>query len=83
MPPPEIRPLEQSASVDISEKVDPGPEVTPGVFTVTPTELAYAVPDTATTMAAPMASAFPVANRHTEFFFIGFPFPLVDAARRP
>lgn len=30
IPPPEIRPLLQSAWVDISEKVVPGPEVAPG-----------------------------------------------------
>ncbi|MFF4369246.1 hypothetical protein [Streptomyces sp. NPDC001594] len=39
-PPPEIRPLEQWALVEISAKAEPGPEVAPGVFTVTPTVLA-------------------------------------------
>lgn len=35
-----MSPEEQSAWVEVSEKADPGPEVAPGVFTVTPTVLA-------------------------------------------
>ncbi|WP_407835521.1 hypothetical protein ACE1OC_02190 [Streptomyces sp. DSM 116496] len=40
IPPPDMSPEEQSAWVEISAKVAAGPEVTPGVFTVTPTVLA-------------------------------------------
>lgn len=39
-PPPETRPLAHAASVVISEKAAAGPDVAPGVFTVTPTVLA-------------------------------------------
>ncbi|MCX5612702.1 hypothetical protein OHB39_34895 [Streptomyces sp. NBC_00047] len=40
IPPPEIRPPEQSACVDISALAVAGPLVAPGVFTVTLTVLA-------------------------------------------
>ncbi len=65
MPPPEIRPLAQAALVVISEKVEPGPAVAPGVFTVAPTVLAWATPGTARASAAPMAHVFAAASCRT------------------
>ncbi|GAA2807419.1 hypothetical protein GCM10010505_37090 [Kitasatospora aburaviensis] len=46
--------------------MEPGPAVAPGVFTVTPTVLAYAVPGTAIARTAPTASAFTAAARRTK-----------------
>ncbi|MFD0345325.1 hypothetical protein ACFQ0M_03025 [Kitasatospora aburaviensis] len=82
MPPPEIRPPAQSACVEISENVEPGPAVAPGVFTVTPTVLAYAVPGTAIARTAPTASAFTAAARRTKPLNIDNFLP-VATRRRP
>jgi hypothetical protein len=65
IPPLEIRaPLEQSPSVSISEKVEPGPLVAPGVCTVTLMVLAYAIPGTVTASRAPSSSAFRTIFSH-------------------
>ncbi len=72
IPPPETRPPPQSAWVEISAKVATGPSVAPGVFTVTPTELAYAVPGADTTRRTPITSVLPAPRRRRDLFFIGF-----------
>ncbi|GGS10734.1 hypothetical protein Snoj_14780 [Streptomyces nojiriensis] len=56
--------------MDISEKAEPGPMVAPGVFTVTPTVLAYAIPGTARASRALTISAFPAAGRRRSVFRI-------------
>lgn len=72
-PPPATRPPEQSAWVEISAKAAAGPEVAPGVLTVTLTVLAYAVAGMARASAAPMTSAFPVARRSRSPLFMESP----------
>ncbi|SNQ47586.1 hypothetical protein FRACA_1980004 [Frankia canadensis] len=66
IPPPEIRPLLQSAWVEISEFAVEGPLVAPGVFTVTATVLAKAAAGKATASAAPRTRTVPVVRVRTD-----------------
>ncbi len=52
--------------------------VAPGVFTVTPTVLAYAIPGTAMAGSAPTTSAFPAAGRRRSNFLINMSLSEVD-----